>query len=91
MQTPVIVDLKVFSQRGLGFVKAPVILEVDFLVFHGPPQPFSEDVVKASAPAVHADLNVRVFPQLADILKAGKLAALVTVMDFGQGDCQSLS
>lgn len=66
----------------MGFVKALIIMQINFLIFYRPPQPFRKDVVKASAPAVHADLNAWIFPQLADILKAGELAALVGIMNL---------
>lgn len=77
-----VVNLEVLLQRCLGFVKALIIAQVDFLVFDRSPQSFSKDVVKASAASVHADLNVRIFPQLANVFEAGKLAALIRVMNL---------
>lgn len=85
VQPPVVVELEVTVQAVPGFVKALVIMQINFLIFYRPPQPFRKDIVKASAPAVHTDSDVRIFFQLTDILKAGELATLVGIVDFGRG------
>ena len=57
-------------------------MQVKVMVFDGPPQPFNEDVVLASAAAVHADSDFVVFENLGEAV-AGKLGALIRVEDFG--------
>lgn len=90
VQPPVIVYLEVTAERVMGFNETLVIMQINFLVFDRPPQPFREDVVKASAPPVHTDLNAWIFPQLADILKTGELAALVGVVNLRSGNLARL-
>jgi hypothetical protein len=57
-------------------------MQVKVVVFDGPPKPFNEDVVLASAAAVHADGDFVVFENLSKPV-AGKLGALIRVEDFG--------
>ena len=57
-------------------------MQVKVIVFDGPPQPFNEDVVLASAAAVQADSDFVVFENLGEPV-AGKLGALIRVEDFG--------
>ena len=59
--------------RPLGFVKPnsvfddafglePVLqfMQVDSLLFRGPPQPFDEDVIKITAPPIRRNFDIRV-------------------------------
>jgi hypothetical protein len=55
-------------------------MQVKVIVFDGPPQPFNEDVVLASAATVHADVDAVVFENLGET-GAGKLGALIGVED----------
>ena len=50
-------------------------------MFEGPPQPLDEDVVLASAAAVHADADAVVFENLGEA-GAGKLRPLIGVEDL---------
>jgi len=51
------------------------------VVLDGPPEPFNEDVVLASAAAVHADSDPLVLENLGEAV-AGKLCSLIRVEDF---------
>lgn len=44
-----------------------VILKIHVLVFHSPPQPLDEDIVKRPASSVHADPNIR-FHTVSEVL-----------------------
>ena len=56
-------------------------MQVKVVVFDGPPYPFNEDVVLASAAAAHADGDIVVFENLGEAV-AGKLGSLIGVEDF---------
>jgi len=58
--------------------------EVNLLVLDAAPQALGENVVAASAPAIHADLNASTQQQLG-VLWAGEMAPLVAVPDLGLG------
>ena len=56
-------------------------MQVQVVMFEGPPQPLDKDVVLASAAAVHADVDVVALENLGEA-GAGKLGALVGVEDL---------
>ena len=56
-------------------------IQVEVVVLDRPPQTFDEDVVLASAAAVHADSDFVVFENLGEPV-AGKLCSLIRVEDF---------
>lgn len=56
-------------------------MQVDLLVFDGPPKTLDEDVVVPSAFTIHADFDVRRGQHL-DEFGGGELAARVRVEDF---------
>ena len=68
-------------QALASFSGAGVIMQVDFFVLDGAPQPLGEDVVHGASPAVHADLDLGIQQSL-DVFRAGKVAALVAVPDL---------
>ena len=53
-----VVELKVFLESGSGFSDGQIGFQIDVLILHRSPQTFCEDVVKAPASAIHADLNL---------------------------------
>jgi hypothetical protein len=53
-------------------------MQVEVVVFDGPPQPLNEDVVLATAAAVHADSDPVVLENLGESV-AGKLGSLIGV------------
>ena len=56
-------------------------MQVDGLVFERAPKSFDEDVVHAPATPIHGDGDFRVLENAGEV-KAGELAALVSVEDF---------
>ena len=56
-------------------------MEVDLLVFDGPPETLDKDVVEYPATAIHSDPDI-VFLQQPGKRTAGKLAALIGVENF---------
>ena len=67
--------LQAVTQLGAGAER----MQVKVVVFDGPPKPFNEDVVLASAAAVHADSDFVVFENLGEAV-AGKLGSLMLPM-----------
>jgi len=56
-------------------------MQVQVMVFEGPPEPLDKDVVPALAPSVHADGDVVILEHLSETV-TDKLTALVGVEDF---------
>jgi len=56
-------------------------IKVKVVVFEGPLEPFDENVVLASAPAIHADADSTVIENLGE-RGTGKLGLLICVEDF---------
>jgi hypothetical protein len=50
-----IVEEQVSGQTIMGLGDRLVVVEIDLLIFDGPPQALDKDVVKDLATAVHAD------------------------------------
>lgn len=59
-----------------------VVVDVDFLIFDRSPEAFAQDVIHATAPAIHADADALRL-QDCHVLLAGILAALVRVENVG--------
>ena len=66
-----------------------VVVQIDFLVLNGSPQPLDKDIVEYSTPAIHADADAVLF-QAASKLQAGKLPALIRIENSRFGDFQGL-
>lgn len=76
-----IVILKPFAQalpKGFAGVEC---MQINVLVFEGPPEPFNENIVLATTTAVHADGDLVIDENLGKRV-AGKLRPLVGVEDF---------
>jgi hypothetical protein len=80
----VVVEANVLGQIVVSLLWACVLVEIDFLVLDGTPQPLGEDIVSGASPAIHADLNLG-GQQTVEILGAGEVAALITVPDVRCG------
>src|ERR1700722_3344225 len=50
-----VVETEPGADAGLGLGDAGIGVEIDLLVFKAPPQPLDEDIVHATALAIHAD------------------------------------
>ena len=66
-----------------------VLVQIDFLVLNGSPQPLDKNIVEYSTPAIHADADAMLF-QAASKPPAGKLAALIRIENSRFGDFQGL-
>ncbi len=64
-------------------------MQIDFLVLDGAPQPLGEDVIPGASSPIHADLNLG-GQQAVEILRAGKVTALVAVPDSEEALIESL-
>ena len=87
MRTFVIVEADVLGQSSVILLRAGVLVEIDFFVLDSAPETLGEDVVPGTPPAIHtpsghfADLDLG-SQQAVEILRAGKVAALITVPDM---------
>ena len=75
-----IVEANPVAQALAEFGTAGERMQVKVVMFDGPPQTLDEDVVLASAAAVHADGDAVVLEDLGE-RGAGKLGALIGVED----------
>ncbi len=66
-----------------SFSNEPVgqFMQIYRLVFQRPPEAFDEDVVHAPTAPVYGDRNLRTLENVGEV-KAGELAALVSIEDF---------
>ena len=79
-----VVKLEVLLQSFVQLNAVIKYMDVYTLVLDTLPQPFDEDVVNDPAYAIHAEGNGGLtFWQQRGVFKAGELAALVGVDDFG--------
>ena len=83
-----------FSDPGACLRSGLKRIEIDTFIFQRPPKPLNHPVINPAAFPVHGYLHVHIFQCLCP-LKAGELAALVTVHDlrlavFGDGLFQGL-
>ncbi len=81
MKPVVIVERHVFLKAAVELSDLLVLVQVEPLVFEGPPETFHEDVVQGPASAVHADSDLSLFERSQEGL-AGELTALVGVEDL---------
>lgn len=51
-----IIEAKVSVHAGPGLGNGFIAVEIDFLVFDGPPETFHKDVIQSTAPAVQEGL-----------------------------------
>jgi hypothetical protein len=58
-------------------------MQIDFLIFRRPPQPFNKHVVPPGAPPVHADLNAA-FQKQPGERGTGELATLIGIKNAGR-------
>lgn len=79
----VVVEVDPAPDAGLALRSGFPGVEVDAFVFQGPPEALDEDIVQASAFAVHGDPGAAPF-QAVGPGEAGELAALVGVHDLGR-------
>ena len=77
-----VIECKVVMQPLPGRRAIGVVLQIDLLVLHAPPQAFHKDVVQCSAAPIHADPDLGL-GQSSREGRAGKLRALVGVEDLG--------
>ncbi len=56
-------------------------MQIDSLIFQGPPEALDEDVVHAPAPPIHGDRDARVVERRGEV-DAGELAALIRIEDL---------
>src|SRR5260221_12675181 len=80
----VVVERKVSAQAVVGFAWAGIFGEIHLLVFYAAPEALGENVVAATAPAIHADLHAGAQQQFG-VLRAGEMTALVAVPNLGFG------
>ncbi|MPM83896.1 hypothetical protein SDC9_130966 [bioreactor metagenome] len=66
--------------------QADVLLDFDILVLERPPETFHFSIVQATAPAIHADLNVSA-SKFVNELRTGKLAALIGIEYLRSSEC----
>lgn len=89
MQSLKIVKVKIALKALASFSRAVVVMQVNFFILDRAPQAFSKNVVHGPTPAIHADLNFDI-QKFLDILRAGKVAALVAIPDFRAAKVQRL-
>ena len=82
-----VVPLEIGRQAIFGLGDIPIVMEVDFLLFDGPPETFHEDIIQGSSPSIHADLDG---VGLEKIQKSfgGVLGSLIRIEDLGNGPLQ---
>src|SRR5262249_29710231 len=81
VRTLLVVEQEVGRQTRLQIYNMLIILNVDCLVFHAPPQPLHEHVVQRTPPTVTAHRAPRP-PQPAGVLPRRELRSLVGVEDL---------
>jgi hypothetical protein len=71
---------EILRQAGTRFAGTGIIMQIDFLILHTPPEPFHKDVVQRPAFAIHADLHAG-SQQHTGVERTGEMAALIAVPD----------
>ena len=79
-----IVKEEIFGQAITSLRDCLVVMEIDLLVFNGPPKTLNKDIIVDLATTVHTNPDSPLF-QPTGKLKAGKLTALIGIEDFGFG------
>lgn len=80
VQASAVVKGQLIADPAAGIAWRSVVTQIHIFVLDRAPQPLGEDIVQRSPLAVHADLHTGI-QQLPGLLRAGKVAALITVPD----------
>jgi len=89
MDALVIIELEVAGKTHPRLARCGVLVEIDFLVFDRAPQAFGKDIIQGAAPPIHADAHACRFHE-PDVLRTGKVAALVAIQNLRRGLRQCL-
>ena len=76
-----VLEVDPLADDPFGLEAVGLLVQVDRLALERPPEALDENVVHASAPAVHGDGHIRVLERAGEVA-AGELAALVGVEDL---------
>ena len=68
MESLIVIELEISIQALFQFHRHSIVLEINVFILDGPPQSFDEDVIKHTAPAVHADLHTSGFQAFCEIM-----------------------
>jgi len=81
MDALIVVKWKIVGQTLTRLGHIPIVLEINFLVLHAPPQSFHEDVVEGAPAPIHAQPHLGLHQRCLE-LRAGELHPLVGVEDL---------
>ena len=84
-----VVEPEILLKPCSRLLNSAVSFEEDVLILDSAPQSLGEDVVHTPASSVHTDLNILRSEQIR-VARRGEVAALVRIVDLGNGDCQSV-
>jgi hypothetical protein len=84
-----IVEEEVSGEATAGLEDCLVVMEIDLLIFDGPPETLDKDIIVYPATTVHADTDILLL-QPTGKLSACKLAALIGIEDLGLRCLQGL-
>ena len=73
-----VVKIKPITDHPLGDEAIRHLMQIDRLVFQAAPQPFDEDIVQLTAPAIHGDRHARLLQRTSES-QGGKLTALISI------------
>lgn len=81
MESLAIIEIEISSQTFNRLRHGLVVVQINLFVFDASPEPLNEDVVRCTASAVHADLDLALFENSSKGI-ACELRALITVKDL---------
>ncbi len=81
MPPVLIVEHQPVADALFGLGRTIIGFEIDLLMFQSAPEALDKHIVHPASLAIHADLDVRVFGHISEVL-TGELAALVGVKDI---------